>query len=71
MSLTLLNSSALTKLRAAWQKVNAVVWQLNGIPNYEGYLEHFREHHPDQTPLTKEEFFRAMQDKKGKEARCC
>ncbi len=69
MSLNL--SARLTKFKAAMQKANTIVWQLNGIPSYEAYLKHFRDNHPDQTPLSKDEFFRQMQDKKGKQARCC
>ncbi len=29
-----------------------------GVPDYDNYVEHMRVTHPDQTPMTYEEFFR-------------
>lgn len=29
-----------------------------GVPDYDNYVEHMRITHPDQTPMTYEEFFR-------------
>ena len=46
-----------------------------GMPDYDNYVEHMRVNHPDQTPMTYEEFFRevgrtrANGGKGG--ARCC
>lgn len=28
-----------------------------GVPDYDNYVEHMRVNHPDQTPMTYEEFF--------------
>ncbi|EHC73154.1 putative small protein YjiX [Salmonella enterica subsp. enterica serovar Minnesota str. A4-603] len=45
-----------------------------GVPDYDNYVEHMRITHPDQTPMTYEEFFRERQDARygGKGgARCC
>lgn len=33
-----------------------------GVPDYDNYVEHMRVNHPDQTPMTYEEFFRDRQD---------
>lgn len=44
------------------------------VSNYDNYVEHMRITHPDQTPMTYEEFFRERQDARygGKGgARCC
>lgn len=30
-----------------------------GMPDYDNYVEHMRVNHPDQTPMTYEEFFRS------------
>lgn len=30
-----------------------------GVPDYDNYVEHMRITHPDQTPMTYEEFFSA------------
>lgn len=32
-----------------------------GMPDYDNYVEHMRVNHPDQTPMTYEEFFRERQ----------
>ena len=45
-----------------------------GVPDYDNYVEHMRVTHPDQTPMTYEEFFRDRQDARygGKGgAKCC
>jgi uncharacterized short protein YbdD (DUF466 family) len=45
-----------------------------GIPDYEAYVAHMREHHPDQHCLSYEEFFRERQEAHyaGKGAgKCC
>ena len=45
-----------------------------GVPDYDNYVEHMRVNHPDQTPMTYEEFFRDRQDARygGKGgAKCC
>lgn len=46
-----------------------------GMPNYDTYVAHIRRTHPDQTPMTYEEFFRNRQDARyggGKGGfRCC
>jgi uncharacterized short protein YbdD (DUF466 family) len=47
-----------------------------GIPDYEAYLEHRRTFHPDEPPMTYEEFFRDRQDAryavgKGLFRSCC
>ena len=34
-----------------------------GMPDYDNYVEHMRVNHPDQTPMTYEEFFRERQDR--------
>jgi uncharacterized short protein YbdD (DUF466 family) len=50
-----------------------VIRQVIGAPNYHAYLAHAREHHPDRTPLTEDEFRRerlsARYAKPGN--RCC
>jgi len=55
------------------QRVGNVVRQIIGAPNYAAYLAHVREHHPDRTPMTEEEFRRdrlsARYSRPG--SRCC
>ncbi|RXZ42008.1 YbdD/YjiX family protein [Crenobacter cavernae] len=47
-----------------------------GLPDYDTYVAHMRANHPDQEPMTYEEFFRERQDARygggdGKVGRCC
>jgi uncharacterized short protein YbdD (DUF466 family) len=48
-----------------------------GQPDYETYLEHWRQVHPDTPPMTRTEFFRNREDRRyggGIESggfRCC
>lgn len=44
-----------------------------GLPEYDTYLAHMELTHPDQTPMTYEEFFRERQEARygGKRATCC
>lgn len=60
-----------------WQKpkyLGQAAKLMIGMPDYDNYVEHMRVNHPDQTPMTYEEFFRERQDARygGKGgARCC
>ncbi|CAN7487248.1 YbdD/YjiX family protein [Massilia sp. LjRoot122] len=44
-----------------------------GLPEYDTYLAHMERTHPDQAPMTYEEFFRERQEARygGKRATCC
>lgn len=45
-----------------------------GVPDYDGYLAHMRRTHPEQTPMTYEEFFRDRQAARyaaGNGRACC
>ncbi|MEY3789189.1 MAG: hypothetical protein RI960_126 [Pseudomonadota bacterium] len=46
-----------------------------GLPDYDNYLNHMENTHPDQAVMTYEEFFRERQDARyggnGRIARCC
>nr|WP_314072119.1 KCU-star family selenoprotein [uncultured Campylobacter sp.] len=51
-------------------RADAALAPLIGLGDYEGYLRHFRSAHPDEIPLSRAEFFRAMQDSKAKNVKC-
>lgn len=55
------------------RRVGNVIRQIIGAPNYDAYLAHVREHHPDRTPLTEDEFrlerLSARYSRPG--SRCC
>ena len=44
-----------------------------GIPDYETYLAHLRQHHPERVPMSREDFFiERMNARYGKgRSRCC
>jgi uncharacterized short protein YbdD (DUF466 family) len=45
-----------------------------GIPDYDNYVQHMKLTHPDQIPMTYEEFFKERQDARysGKSGfKCC
>ncbi len=49
---------------------------LVGMPDYDTYVEHMRNTHPEQAPMSYEAFFRERQDArygggKGRPIRCC
>lgn len=57
-----------TELRQVWQYLR----QVSGDDAYERYLAHQRATHPDQAPMTREQYFRRRQDEKwSKVSRCC
>ena len=44
-----------------------------GMPEYDIYLEHMKNSHPDRAPMSYPEFFRERQEARygGKIGRCC
>jgi uncharacterized short protein YbdD (DUF466 family) len=60
----------------ARQKIDraaCILRRVIGVPDYDIYLAHVREHHPDETPLTREEFTnQRLADKYSRPgSRCC
>lgn len=44
-----------------------------GVPDYDNYVRHVREKHPDRTPMSYGEFFRNRQAARygGGQGKCC
>ena len=57
------------KLRGALRVVRAII----GAPDYERYVAHMREHHPDCQIATRDEFMRQRLESRYSKpgARCC
>lgn len=56
------------ELKRAWSYLR----QVTGDDAYERYLAHQMQSHPDERPLTREQYFRQRQDEKwSKVSRCC
>jgi len=58
---------------AALRRIAAVVRRVVGVPDYDGYVAHVRQCHPDTVPLTREQFERSrLEDKYSRPGqRCC
>lgn len=53
-------------------KVQKAARLMIGLPDYDNYLAHHARTHPDQEPMTYEEFFRNRQEAfYGKRMGCC
>lgn len=55
---------------AFFERIDAALYPIVGLPDYERYLEHFAHTHPDKKPLSRAEFFREAQDSKAKNIKC-
>ncbi len=60
-------------LRACWRAAARTARLAIGIPDYDAYVTHVRQHHAGQPPMDRESFFRErMQARYGKgRTRCC
>lgn len=59
--------------QACWRRAAQTARLCCGVPDYEGYLRHLREHHPERTPPGYTEFFRERQQARYRNGgnRCC
>ncbi len=62
-----------TRITRLWRQLRHAGRMLVGMPDYDTYLTHLREHHPEREPMTREQFFRSRQEARyGTGAgRCC
>jgi uncharacterized short protein YbdD (DUF466 family) len=60
-------------VRETLRRAAAVVRRVIGVPDYERYLAHVRQCHPDQQPLTRQQFEESrLHDKYSRPGqRCC
>lgn len=64
---------AVLTAREKIDRAACILRRVIGVPDYDIYLAHTREHHPDKTPLTREEFTnQRLLDKYTRPgSRCC
>ena len=64
---------AVRTARAKIDRAACILRRVIGVPDYDIYLAHVREHHPEATPLTRDEFTRQrLTDKYSRPgSRCC
>ncbi|KEQ51927.1 YbdD/YjiX family protein [Sphingobium chlorophenolicum] len=56
------------------QKLRQMARMMVGVPDYDSYLRHMREHHPGHAPMDRIAFFRERQEARygGKNGgKCC
>jgi uncharacterized short protein YbdD (DUF466 family) len=55
------------------ERAAEVIRRIIGVPDYDRYVEHCAAHHPDEKPMTRDEFFRyRVTDKYSRPGgRCC
>jgi uncharacterized short protein YbdD (DUF466 family) len=61
------------QVAAAVRRAADVVRRVVGVPDYERYVAHVRQCHPDTTPMSRDEFERVrLEDKYSRPGqRCC
>ncbi len=64
---------SMSRLRANLRAVGEVTRRIIGAPDYERYLAHMRQHHPNDRPLTRHDFARLRLEEKYSKpgSRCC
>ncbi|PMS15130.1 hypothetical protein C0Z18_28620 [Trinickia dabaoshanensis] len=65
--------SNLSEIRSAGRYLGQALRLMVGLPDYDAYVAHVRETHPDQAPMSYEAFFRERQNARyGSGAgKCC
>lgn len=56
------------------EKLRQAARMMVGMPDYDAYLRHMREHHPERKPMDRVQFFRERQESRygGKNGgKCC
>lgn len=51
-------------LKKTWYFLKEYLQGIAGVPNYSRYLQHIRQFHPDQKPLSEKEFHQKATDEK-------
>lgn len=59
--------------RSFWQRAVQTARLCCGVPDYDVYVKHLREHHPERSVPSYGEFFRERQEARyrGTGGRCC
>jgi uncharacterized short protein YbdD (DUF466 family) len=59
--------------RTCWKRAVQIARASIGVPDYDTYVAHVREHHPERTPMSYEAFFVERQKARysGGGGRCC
>jgi uncharacterized short protein YbdD (DUF466 family) len=68
-----MTTAARDRVRAFWRRAVQTARLCCGVPDYDVYVRHLREHHPDRPVPTYAAFFRDRQAARyaGTGGRCC
>ncbi len=55
-------SALLNGVQRLWRGTRQTARLMIGIPDYDTYVAHCRQHHPERPPMTREAFFRNRLD---------
>ncbi len=63
----------IASLHNALRRLREMARLMVGVPDYERYLQHQRQHHPERTPMSYEAFFRNRQAARygNGQGKCC
>lgn len=65
---------AILRVFNGWRYCRRIARATLGLPNYDAYLRHMAEHHPERTPMDYAQFFRDRQQARygsSGAGRCC
>ncbi|MCH5336503.1 MAG: KCU-star family selenoprotein [Campylobacter sp.] len=65
---------AFKKIKFYYEKAERFFHPLVGVASYDKYLEHMKEKHPEQSPKSREEFFKDYLERRYNSkgaSRCC
>lgn len=60
----------LTDIMKAWKKIEKHMVQIVSGADYDAYLKHHKSKHPDEKPLSPNEFYKMVNDNSDKRQRC-
>lgn len=52
----------MSRLAGTWQRCRHFMGMLVGVPDYDSYLAHMREKHPEHPAMTREQFVRSRME---------
>lgn len=65
--------AARERLKALWRQAVRTARLVIGVPDYDTYVQHVRQHHPERRVMSYEEFFNERMEARyrGGGGRCC
>ena len=58
----ILNPNNWSRIATLWQRLQQSFRLMVGVPDYDNYVKHMQQHHPDLTPMDAKTFYRYCVD---------